>query len=190
MNCRSSRGERLITRAFHIDHRHHLNLAWQRQVEEDRLLSPEALSADLARNSVLEIRNLRHLDVLLEAAGGRLVVLALYSTSCGLCKELRQTYQSICTQSHSQRARTVFLEHDVNDEFDFPSDLARYYRIRTVPKWFVFVDGALIRSFGAPDVRQVGGSRSLVQSTLIAEQQRLQSVLWELLVKNAPSARR
>ena len=176
--------------AFHIDHRHHLNLAWERQKEQDRILSPEAINADLTGNAVVPVQNLTHLEALLDAAGGRLVVLALYSTSCGICKELRSVFGEVCVDSHKQRARTVFMEHDVNDEFDFPSDLARYYRIKSVPRFLFFIDGALVRTMNMADVRGLRTTRAEVQQAMHSEQHRLRDVLFELLVKNAPSARR
>lgn len=176
--------------AFHIDHRHHLNLAWERQKEQDRILSPENINADLTGNAVVSVKSLTHLETLLEAAGGRLVVLALYSTSCGVCKEVRRIFEEACADSHKQRARTVFMEHDVNDEFDFPSDLARYYRIKSVPRFLFFIDGALVRQLTMADIRGVRATRADVQNAVHSEHNRLRAVLFELLVKNAPSARR
>lgn len=176
--------------AFHIDHRHHLNLAWERQKEQDRILSPENVNADLTGNAVVSVKSLTHLETLLEAAGGRLVVVALYSTSCGVCKEVRRVFEDVCVDSHKQRARTVFMEHDVNDEFDFPSDLARYYRIKSVPRFLFFIDGAMVRQLTMADIRGVRATRADVQHAVQSEHNRLRAVLFELLVKNAPSARR
>lgn len=185
----SPRG-RLSPLFFHINHRHHLNLAWERQAREDEALTPEVLNTSIVRNEIVSVRNLRHLDALLDAAGGRLTILALYSTSCGICKTTRRAYESICHDSHHERARVVFLEHDINDEFDFPSDIAQYYRIKKVPTWLVFVDGAMIDQFCLPDIRHVGVTRSVVQGTMVSSETVLRKVFWRILVRAAPSARR
>lgn len=186
----TSRRTRLSPLFFHINHRHHLNLAWERQAREDEALAPEVLNTNIIKNEIVSVRNLRHLDALLDAAGGRLTILALYSTSCGICKVTRCAYESICRDSHHERARVVYLEHDINDEFDFPSDIAQYYRVKKVPTWLVFVDGAMIDTFCLPDIRHVGVTRSVVQGTMVSSETVLRKVFWRILVRTAPSARR
>ena len=53
------------------------------------------------------------------------------------------------------------------------------------------VQGAMVRSAGIADSRRIAhGSRRQVEAALHAEHRRLRDTLWELLVKNAPSARR
>jgi hypothetical protein len=180
----------LVVTGFQIDRRRSLELAWERQHKEDELLA--RVENDIAEPRVVEISNLTHLEAALDAMHGRLAVLALYSRSCGVCKEIRQDLDSICRGSHRQRAGIVYLQHDVYDEFDSPSDICRYYRVKSVPRFLFFVDGAVIRSVGMPDLRQwraVGG-RKQIRSVLDGENERLKAILWELLVKNAPSARR
>lgn len=176
-------------RAFHIDHRHHLNLAWERQKREEEELARVGRDVE-STHAVVRTKNLQHLEKLLEAAGGRLVILALHSPSCGVCKEVFRGYEQICRESHSQRARIIFLSHDVVDEFDSASDIARYYSIKAVPRFLFFVDGALVKAVGMGDVRQWRGTRAQMETVLQSEQQRLKETLWQLLVKNAPSARR
>jgi thiol-disulfide isomerase/thioredoxin len=175
---------RITLRAFQIDHRHHMNLSWERQRITDELLTPQALQTSLTQPAVVSIRDLSHLEMLLDVAGGRLAVLYAYTTSCGVCKEMQRLFQDTCRESHKQRARTVFLEHDVNDEYDFPSDLARYYKIKAVPRFLFFVDGALVRTMTMSDIRNVKNV------SVANEHQKLRSILFELLIKNAPSSRR
>jgi hypothetical protein len=43
-----------------------------------------------------------------------------------------------------QRARVVFMAHNVLDEYDSPSDVARYYNVRGVPRFLFLVDGAVV----------------------------------------------
>lgn len=117
------------TQAFSIDHRHHMNLAYERQQVEDDLLS--RVEADMAReSSVVEVKNLRHLERLLEATGGRVVVLSFFSRSCGICKDVRRELDKLSRESHHQRAGIVFLCADTLDDYDWPSDLARYFNIQ------------------------------------------------------------
>lgn len=161
-----------------------MNLSWERQQAADLLLTPQALQLSLTQPAVVTIKNLSHLENLLDVAGGRLAVLYLYTTSCGVCKEMQRLYTETCLEGHRQKARTVFLEHDINDEFDFPSDLARYYRIKAVPRFLFFIDGALIKTMTMADIR------SVKNVSVAYEHQRLRAILFELLIKNAPSSRR
>ena len=50
--------------------------------------------------------------------------------------------------------------------------------------------GALVREASMADSRRMASSRSQVQAVLSAEHRRLRDTLFELLVKNAPSARK
>ncbi|KAL4451444.1 hypothetical protein ABPG77_009516 [Micractinium sp. CCAP 211/92] len=175
--------------AFQIDRRHHLELQWQRQAEQDALLA--GVPAALQSGRVLEVQSLQHLERILEAASGQLVVLTVYSRSCGICKAVLRELEAVCAESRQQRARIVFLRHDLHDAFDWPSDVARMYTIKSAPRFLFFVDGALVRTASIADSRRMAhGSRTEVQRVLELEHRRLRGTLWELLVKNAPSARR
>jgi thiol-disulfide isomerase/thioredoxin len=174
---------------FRIDHRHHLNLMYERQQADEEVLARAA--ADVHSQQVVTVRHLRHLEVLLEATGGRVAVLLLHSRSCGICKDVQLELEALAAESHSARAGVVFMAHDVMDEFDFPSGLARFYAVRSVPRLLFFVDGAVVKMVGMPDVRQVSRGTSLqVKGSLRAERLHLSTLLRELLFKNAPSARR
>jgi thiol-disulfide isomerase/thioredoxin len=175
---------RMKAHAFQIDHRHHMNLSWERQNLAAELLTPSALQASLTQPAVVSIKDLSHLEMLLDVAGGRLAVLYLYTTSCGVCKEMQRLFKATCQESHKQKARTVFLEHDVNDEYDSLSDLARYYRVKAVPRFLFFIDGALVRTMTTADIR------SVKNVSVANEHQKLRAILFELLIKNAPSSRR
>ena len=54
-----------------------MELQWQRQQEQEALLA--AVPATLERGGVLEVQGLQHLEAILEAASGQLVVLTVYS---------------------------------------------------------------------------------------------------------------
>ncbi|KAL4420616.1 hypothetical protein ABPG75_010272 [Micractinium tetrahymenae] len=166
-----------------------MELQWQRQVEQDALLA--AVPAALQSGGVLEVQSLPHLERILEAASGQLVVLTVYSRSCGICKAVLRELEAVCRESRQQRARIVFLRHDLHDAFDWPSDVARMYALKSAPRFLFFVDGALVRTASIADSRRIAhGSRTQVERVLEMEHRRLRDTLWELLVKNAPSARR
>ena len=62
--------------ALHIDRRHHLELAWQRQKGEEDFLKQQAVGTGPC---VLEVRNLTHLEQLVDQAGSAVVLLYFYS---------------------------------------------------------------------------------------------------------------
>jgi hypothetical protein len=64
--------------------------------------------------------------------------------SCGICKELLKELSSLCIECQNAKAGAIFLRHDVMDEFDSPSDVARLYGVRSVPRIFFMVDGAVV----------------------------------------------
>jgi hypothetical protein len=49
---------------------------------------------------------------------------------------------------------------------------------------------AQVRQVGMADARQVVGSRQVMRTRMEEDRRQLRSILWELLVKNAPGARR
>ena len=71
-----------------------------------------------------------------------------------------------------------------------PAHLARA-QIRATPRFLFLVDGALVGTASIADSRRMAAaSRSAVRTHLLTEHQRLRDTLWQLLVRNAPSARR
>lgn len=217
-----------------------MELQWQRQAEQDALLA--GVPAALQSGGVLEVQGLQHLERILEAASGQLVVLTVYSrcakkiknyllcsvlgpagllrcrgavqyppptqrrrpmqssdgqaagaraskwdepqtrackqclhravsrraapgraarcggpdglclcpcprcrllwprSSCGICKGVLRELEAVCGESRRQRARIVFLRHDLHDAFDWPSDVARMYALKSAPRFLFFVD--------------------------------------------------
>eukprot|EP00803_Ostreobium_quekettii_P011667 evm.model.scf_682EXC.7 EVM.evm.TU.scf_682EXC.7 scf_682EXC:35645-39268(-) len=175
-------------RAIRIDRRRHLELAWQRQQEEERVLEEQA-STSLGQG-VLEVRNLRHLDLLLEKAGNSVVVIFFYSKSCGACKQILDSCSRLCSQSQQERANVVFLKHNVYNDFDSPTDVVRMYGIRTVPSFGFFSGGALVRHVRMRDVRGLAGPPDKIQAALRSDQRKLSNTLREVLFRIAPSAAR
>ena len=76
IRCNQFRRYRCLVTALRIDRRQHLELAWQRQQGEDELLK---VPATAAAATVTEVRNLAHLEQLVDSAGSAVVLLYCYS---------------------------------------------------------------------------------------------------------------
>lgn len=115
-----------------------MELQWQRHQEQEQLLA--AVPASLAGGGIIEVSSLAHLEALLGAAGGQLVVLTAYTRSCGICKHVLRELEVVLCEARQQRARIVFMRHDLQDAWDFPTDVARWYKLKTAPRFLFFVD--------------------------------------------------
>ena len=72
-------------------------------------------------------------------------------------------------QAHAQRAGIIHCKHNVRNEFDFRSDVARWHQIRHCPSFLVFADGAMIDRLVLPDTRgrATGPSRQVCHSSTV-----------------------
>jgi hypothetical protein len=68
---------------------------------------------------------LEHLESVLDKAGSQLLVLCLYTSSCGACQLVSQRLDALCAEAARARTRAVFARHNVIDEYDAWSDIAR-----------------------------------------------------------------
>ena len=59
------------------------------------------------------MQDLPHLERRLEAAGNAVTCLALYSRSCGACKDMLRFQRQLCRESSGQLAGAVFLKHNI-----------------------------------------------------------------------------
>ena len=109
------------------------------QVREHQQQLPEGTCAV---DCITEVQDLAHLERRLDQAGSSVVCLALYSRSCGACKEMLQHQQQLCRDAGQQLAGAVFLKHNVRDAFDDLTDISRFYRVRSVPTFVFMVGGA------------------------------------------------
>jgi thiol-disulfide isomerase/thioredoxin len=62
---------------------------------------------------VVEIQDLEHLESLLDKAGSSLVVVAFYTRSCGVCKELLKEFQSMCDEAKAAQVSVRFYDEIV-----------------------------------------------------------------------------
>ena len=59
-----------------------------------------------------------------------------------------QRYAALCRESAAQRAGLRFLKHNVRNEFDDVSDVARMFGVRGTPCFLFLVGGAKVRLAG------------------------------------------
>jgi thiol-disulfide isomerase/thioredoxin len=56
------------------------------------------LSEVFIYGKVVELQDLQHLEGLVDKAGSSLLVVFLYTRSCGVCKALLQDFQALCEE--------------------------------------------------------------------------------------------
>ncbi|KAL3505198.1 hypothetical protein ACH5RR_035039 [Cinchona calisaya] len=84
-----------------------------------------------------------------------LVVVDFYRTSCGSCKYIEQGFAKLCKGSGDQEAPVIFLKHNVIDEYDEQSEVADRLRIRSVPLFHFYKNGALLEAFATRDKERI-----------------------------------
>lgn len=125
-------------------------------------------------------------------AGSKPILLFLFTSSCGACKQFLKRLEQMCVQAHHQQAGVVFVKHNIYNEFDDFSDLSRMYKVRYVPCFMFFDEGALVRKMVIRDVRQMAfevGSAQGVQQEHNDDYSKLQTLIRALVFKAAPSSR-
>ncbi|GAY39523.1 hypothetical protein WN944_008586 [Citrus x changshan-huyou] len=86
---------------------------------------------------------------------GSLVVVDFYRTSCGSCKYIEQGFSKLCKGSGDQEAPVIFLKHNVIDEYDEQSEVAERLKIKTVPLFHFYKNGALVEAFPTRDKERI-----------------------------------
>ncbi|CAD6250622.1 unnamed protein product [Miscanthus lutarioriparius] len=95
----------------------------------------------------------RHLER--SKATGALVVVDFYRPSCGSCKYIEKGFVRLCKSSGDDGAPVVFLKHNVIDDYDEQSEVADRLRIKIVPLFHFYKDGALVESFATRDKERI-----------------------------------
>ncbi|CAK0785139.1 hypothetical protein CVIRNUC_008345 [Coccomyxa viridis] len=176
----------LTIEALNIDRRQHLEQAWRRQEAEQAMMDLESSSC-CSINCVTDLKNLAHLDRVADSAASSVVVVAFYSRSCGICKEMLKHYAKLCKESGGQMAGVRFLKHNIRDDFDDLTDVARLYGVRAVPCFVFFIGGAQMKRMSMIDSRQ---NPDAVKRLIGWQRNRLTDSLREMVFRAAPSARR
>ena len=65
--------------------------------------------------------------------------------SCGSCKQVLQHCSQLCQENSQQKAGVLFLKHNVWNEFDDLTDVARMYKAKAVPSFIFLTGGAMVR---------------------------------------------
>lgn len=106
------------------------------------------------------------LKILEKAKGKRsLVVVDFYKTSCGSCKYIEQGFGKLCRGAGDGDEAVIFLKHNVIDEYDEQSEVADRLRIKAVPLFQFYKDGALLESFATRDKERILGAIQKYTST-------------------------
>jgi len=66
--------------------------------------------------------------------------------SCGTCKEVLQHCSQLCQENSHQRAGVLFLKHNIWNDFDDLTDVARMYKAKAVPSFIFLTGGAMVHS--------------------------------------------
>lgn len=64
--------------------------------------------------------------------------------SCGSCKQVLQHCSQLCQENSQQKAGVLFLKHNVWNEFDDLTDVARMYKAKAVPSFIFLTGGAMV----------------------------------------------
>ena len=127
-------------------------------------------------------------DALAAAAAPAVLAVAFYSRSCGTCKETLAAWEDAAAEAGASGAGVIFLKHDVRDDFDEATDLARMHRVRAGPSLLFFAGGAAVSRVTLADARVVAplpGGRDGAD-----RRARLRAALQAVLFRETPSARR
>ncbi|KAI8476610.1 MAG: thioredoxin-like protein [Monoraphidium minutum] len=170
--------------AIHIDRRQHLENSWRRQAERETLLQRAPQHGE-----VTEVRDLEHLEALLDKCGSELLVVCLYTKSCGACKLALKRLDALCAEASRARVRAVFARHNVIDEYDQWSDVARLHRSRVVPTFLFFDGGALVQRLTLRDVRRMAGSGPKIQQAMEHDLQGIGEAFRRVVFRAAPGSR-
>lgn len=92
-------------KALQIDRRAHLELAWQRQAEQEERLEQLCAASSSGADEVLEISDLAQLEAVCANSGGRVVCVFMYSRTCGVCKEAAQRFEVLRREVGTPSAR-------------------------------------------------------------------------------------
>ena len=65
--------------------------------------------------------------------------------SCGTCKEVLRHCGQLCQETSQQRAGVLFLKHNIWNDFDDLTDVARMYKAKAVPSFIFLTEGAMVR---------------------------------------------
>lgn len=152
------RGRFVISARIEIDRKLHLEKSFLRQQEAERAAREALVTCPV--DCVLEVRNLADFDRELRdaEANGELVVVDFYNSACGACKYILPQLIKMCKLGCGEhcvvdghQGRVKYLKHNVRDEYDDLTDVARFYKIKMVPMFTFFMDGCRVEQMATRD---------------------------------------
>lgn len=164
-----------------------MELAWQRQ-QQYEAQAPHDIEL-LSSGKVLELRDLSHLETLTSAFESTVIVICFYKRSCGTCKNMLLKYGQLAQDAKREWARAVFLKHNIINEFDDVSDVARLHKVKATPGFIFFDDGAVVKRLSLRDAREIAGDKGDLQQAMSDDVSKLHSTVRQVIWKAAPGAR-
>lgn len=151
----------VIRAGININRRNYFDQLLRRQQEAEVLEAEAEVSCPV--HCVREVHNYREFEKVVNDAQqqNKLVVMDFYDTSCGACKYILHQFIKICKKGCGEECSVgdelgvVFIKHNIKDQYDELTDLARFYSIRSVPMFSFFVDGCRVRQFATRDRLQL-----------------------------------
>lgn len=149
----------VVGAGININRRNYFDQLLQRQREAEVLEAEAEVTCPV--HCVREVHNYREFEKVVNDAQQqkKLVVMDFYDTSCGACKYILHQVIKLCKKGCGEECsvggEVVFIKHNIKDQYDELTDLARFYSIRSVPMFSFFVDGCRVRQFPTRDGRQL-----------------------------------
>lgn len=155
--CNPTRRSLRVLAGIQIDRRRYFDDLLKRQLEAEARQAEADLTCPL--DCVRDVHTYREFEKVLHDAeeANELVVVDFYNSSCGACKYLLPQLIKLCKKGCGDECHVneaigvVFVKHNVRDEYDELTDLARFYSIRAVPMFSFFMNGSRVDQFPTRD---------------------------------------
>ncbi|CAM6083368.1 unnamed protein product [Calypogeia fissa] len=156
-----SQRRRQVQVQLQIDRKRYFEESLRRQEEEEAREAEAEITCPV--DCVREVRTYAEFERVLQEAelANTLVVVDFYNSSCGSCKYILPQFIKLCKRGCGEECPVegekgiLFIKHNVRDDYDDLTDLARFYSIRTVPMFSFFVDGSRVEQFPTRDKKKL-----------------------------------
>lgn len=139
--------------------------SFKRQQERDLRAAEAEVSCPV--DCVREILSLPEFERELKEAEtlNELVVVDFYNSACGACKYILPKFIKLCKKGCGEECEVEgepgsvrFIKHNVRDEYDDLTDVARFYKIKVVPMFTFFMDGCRVEQFPTRDQKKLSAT--------------------------------
>lgn len=148
----------MVSARIQVDRKLHLEKSFLRQQEAERAAKEALVTCPV--DCVQEVTNLPDFEKALRdaEANGELVIVDFYNSACGACKYILPQIIKMCKRGCGEQCdvdghqgSVKYLKHNVRDEYDDLTDVARFYRIKMVPMFTFFMDGCRVEQMATRD---------------------------------------